>query len=146
MTAITVTAANISANEERGAVLKRYIAGEALTIGQAVYLDSSNPTKAYKAVSDSANHARAVGIVVFAANFYGETTIASGDYATVCVGGPVEGFSGLTNGQPLWVDSTAGGMNDTAPTGGTYQFIVGHAIGYYSLFVDPGTADPVSHA
>ena len=142
MTALTVTAADVSATEERGAIFDRYEAGEALTLGQAVYLNSSN--KAYKAVNDSSAHAKAVGIVTGAPNFYGETTVASGDIATVCVYGPVWGFSSLSSGKDGWVGSTAGQLVDAAPTPNVYQFIVGHAIDDQTFFVDPGTGSPTS--
>src|SRR5919108_6550415 len=112
MTALTVTAANISANDiERGAIIRRYTAGETLTVGNAVYLDSNN--QAFKAKSDSSAHATAVGVAVISANFYGETTINSGDIVGVCVYGPVNGFSGLSQGQPGWVSATAGAIDDT---------------------------------
>lgn len=145
MAALTVTAANVSANSiERGSIVRFYIAGETLTPGQAVYLDSNN--KAWKAKSDSAAHARAVGVVCSTDNFYGETTILAGGTAGVCIYGPVYGFSSLNSGQVGWVTATAGEIGDTAPTGGAWQFQVGHAVDDQTFFVDPGTASPVSAA
>ncbi len=142
MTAITVTAANISASEERGAVLARFTANVDLSVGQAVYLDSSN--KLNKAIADSAAHALAIGIIVFADNFYAESTIKAGNQATVCVYGPVFGFSGLVSGQALYVDkTTAGSLNNAAPTA-AYQYVLGTALGADTIFVAPGTASPVS--
>lgn len=142
MTALTVTAKYVSYDEDRGSIPLRYTAGEALSLGQAVYLDSSN--YAYKAISDSSAHARAVGIVAAAPNFSGETTVASGDIATVVVFGPVYGFSSMTSGQNGWVGATAGGIVDTAPTPNAYQYILGHAVNDQTFFVDPGGSAPAS--
>ena len=144
MTAIAFTAANVSANEERGSVIDRYTTGEVIGLGMAVYLDGSNV--AWKAKSDSSAHANAIGIAAIADNFSAETTIPTGGTVAVVVFGPVQGFTGLVSGEPVWVDSTAGQMNDTAPTGGAYQYVVGHAIDANTILVDPGTTSPVSHA
>lgn len=143
MTVLSVTANNISASEERGAVLIRFVTGEAMSPGQAVYLDSNN--LCWKAKADSAAHARAIGIVVSGPGiFYGETTIPVGGTATICIGGPVFGFSGLSQGLPIYVDkTTAGSLNDAAPTT-AYQFVVGQAEGNDTIFVRPGVGSPVS--
>lgn len=141
MTALTVTPANVSTNDiERGARVLWYTTGEAIALGSAVYLDSSN--LAWNAKADSAAHAAAVGVAALADNFYGETTVPAGGSVGVVVFGPVWGFSGLADGQPGWVGLTAGQIVDTAPTG--YQFQVGHAVDDETFFVDPGTTSPVS--
>ena len=138
-------AQGVSANEERGAQILRFIAGEALAIGQAVYLDANN--KLHPAKADSSLHASAVGIICSTNNFYGETAITSGQWASVCTLGPVQGWQSLIDGEPIWVDAvTAGNMVDTAPTGGAYQFVVGQARGADTINVMPGTTTPVSHA
>ncbi len=95
MTAITLTPGNISCSEERGAVIERYTTGEAISLGMAVYLDSSN--LAWKANADSAAHANAIGLAVIADNFYAETSIPAGGTVAVCVFGPVMGFPALTS-------------------------------------------------
>ena len=145
MTALTLSANDISASEERGAIISQYITAADVILGQAVYLDANNQVSPAKA--DSSAHANAIGIAVIADNFYGETTIKSGGTAGVVVYGPVWGFSGLTSGEQGWVDkTTAGTINDTAPTGGAYQYAVGRAIDSETFFVDPGTTTPLSHA
>jgi hypothetical protein len=142
MTAVTVTASQISASEERGAIIERYVAGVAISLGQSVYLDSSNNAQLSKA--DSSAHAQAVGIAAIPDNFDGETVIQAGGTVAVVVYGPVWGFTGLVPGNPLWVDkTTAGSLNTAAPTG-AYQFQVGHSIDPETFFVDPGTSSPVS--
>ena len=144
MTTITPTAANVSASEERGAVIMRYLSAVDLVVGNAVYLDSSNLL--HKAIGNTTSAAAsAIGIVCSANNFYGETTILAGQWVTVCIGGPVYGFSGLTDGEPLWVDkTTAGALANAAPSGGAYTYIVGNAQGADTIFVHPGTGVPTS--
>lgn len=145
MAQITTTPANASVNDrERGAIVKWYQTGEAMDLLSVIYLDGSN--LAWKAKSDTSAHASAVGIAALADNFYGEKAIASGGWVGVCIYGPVQGFSAMSQGQVGWVGATAGQLVDTAPTGGAYQFQVGHAVDSETFFVDPGTASPVSHA
>lgn len=144
MTALTLTAGNISTDEYRGAVVKWYQTGEDIVLGAAVYLDSNN--LAWNAKSDSSAHANAVGVAAISDNFYGETTVKSGNWVGVTIYGPVWGFSGMSQGQVGWVGSVAGQIVDTAPTGGAYQQQVGHAVDAETFFVDPGTSAPYSHA
>lgn len=144
MAAISVTAANVSANETRGAIIRVYQTGEAINLGQAVYLDSNN--LAWRAKSDSQAHATAVGVAATSDNFYGEKTIQAGGQVGVVVYGPVWGFSGMSQAQAGWVSPTAGQIDDTAPTGGAWQFQIGHAIDDQTFFVDPNPQTPASHA
>jgi|SRR5579859_4513033 len=144
MTALTLVAGNISANFERGAITKWYQAGEAIVLGAAVYLDSNN--LAWNAKSDSQAHATAVGVAAFADNFYGETTVQTGGQVGVVVYGPVWGFSGMSGAEAGWVGATAGQIVDTAPTGGAWQFQVGHAVDDQTFFVDPNPQTPASHS
>ncbi len=149
MTAVLPTAANISASEERGAIIMSYVAAEVISLGMCVYLNASG--QALKGTALTAAGAQVVGVAVVADNFSAETSVAIGGTVLVCVFGPVYGFNGavsggtnLVPGQPLWVDkTTAGSMNTAAPTG-AYQFEVGHSIDATTFFVDPGTASPVS--
>jgi hypothetical protein len=144
MAAISVTAANVSANEVRGAIVRWYQTGEALNVGQAVYLDSNN--LAWRAKADSQAHATAVGVVAFGDNFYGEKSIVSGGQCGVVVYGPMNGFASMSQAQAGWISATAGQIDDTAPTGGAWQFQIGHAIDDQTFFVDPNPQTPASHA
>lgn len=141
--AVTVTGYLLSANEERGAVIMRYQAAEVLNLNNpAVYLNSSN--QLVNAIATSSAAAKAVGLLVVPDNFYGETAIPIGGWAGVCVGGPVQGFAGLTPGSSVFVDKTTpGGIVLTAPTA-AYQYSVGRAIAADTIFVDPGVSSPVS--
>jgi hypothetical protein len=141
--AVTVTGYLLSANEERGAVVKWYQTAEAVDLNHpAVYLNSSG--KVLKAIATSSAASKATGLMVVPDNFYGETAVASGGWVGVCVAGPVQGFSGLTPGAALYVDkTTAGDVTETAPTS-AYQYVVARAIAADTVFVDPGIGSPVS--
>lgn len=143
MTAKLPTASHISFSEERGSIVERYITGEAISLGQAVYLSAG---LAYKAIADSSAHAQAIGTAAGADNFYAETVIPAGGTVAVVVYGPVFGFDGLslTGGEPLYVDKTTAGSYNTAAPTAAYQFIVGHMLDDQTFFVDPGTTVPVS--
>lgn len=142
MSDIALSASKISAYEERGAIFEQYTTAATVTLGQAVYLNSSN--QVLPAIATSAAAAAAIGIAVIAPNFYGETSVASGQTVGVVVYGPVWGFTGLQSGQRGYVSKTAAGtIVTTAPAPG-YQYSVGHAIDGETFFVDPGTAAPVS--
>jgi hypothetical protein len=142
MSAVTITPENISATEERGALVQWYQVAVALTIGDAVRLDSSN--YANPALATSSAGANAIGLAVFAPNAYGETEVAVGEQVGVVTYGPVYGFTGLVSGQPLYIDKTTAGVLNTAAPTSAYQFILGHAVDDDTFFIDPGTATPVS--
>jgi hypothetical protein len=144
MAAIAVTAGNVSASADRGAIFQVYQTGEAITLGSAVYLDASN--QAWNAKSDSSAHATAVGVAVIPDNFYGETSVKAGGQVGVVVYGPVWGFSNMIQAQAGWVGSTPGQIVDTAPTGGAYQFQIGHAVDDQTFFVDPNPQSAASHS
>jgi len=136
MSVISLTAANI--RPLTGAVIRRYVADEALTVGQSVYANTDGEA----GIADgnvSAAKARAVGIAVESYN--GETSIAAGDPVSVVVFGPVGGFSGATPGSYGYVSNTAGSLDTAA---GTYSFILGYFEAADIFFVQPGIDDPTS--
>lgn len=139
----TYVAADISADWDRGAIMNQFAAGVALTIGQAVYVDSNDLLQL--AIASASLTARVIGLVVGSPHFaYGQTTIAAGEFATICVLGPVWGFSALVAGTVYWIDkTTAGALTDTAPTA-AYQFALGRAESSDTFFVYPGVSAPVS--
>jgi|SRR5882724_13287821 len=134
-----------SADYDRGAVILNYVAGGTVSIGDAVYLDDNNQVQ--QAIGSSSKAAHALGIVVGVTNFYAETSEAAGGWVAVCIHGPVFGWTGLIDGQVIYVSKTvAGGMDTTAPTGGVYDYIMGNAIGNDTIFVRPGQTTPASTA
>lgn len=143
MAALSFTAANVSADQNQGAVIRNFEAASAVSVGKPVYVNSDGKI-ALADANVSETEARAVGLVVNSADMHGATDIAAGARASVCVFGPVYGFSGLAEGTYAWVGATAGELVDTAPTGGAYQFIVGQALASDVFFVNPGTSKPAS--
>lgn len=142
MADFTVTPSHVSDDWNRGSVGGEYLTGMALTLGDVVYLDSSNHVQ--RAVDNIASlNSSSIGIVVGAPNLYGETSIASGDWCKVTLYGPVYGFSGFTSGQFGYVSGNAGKLSDTKPSG-AYQYAVGHAVNSDVFFVAPGEVAPTS--
>ncbi len=128
MADIALTSANI--RPLTGAVLRRYVAGAALTVGYAVYIAADGDVEHADANADGLE--QVIGIVV--AGYDGETTIAAGDPVTVCVFGPVSGFSGMTPADTIWLSDTVGLVADAAAT---FDRIVGYAESASVLFVNP---------
>ncbi len=151
--AITLVAADISADQDRGAWIdSTKVAGVSLSIGDVVRLDTNN--KLQKAQAISAANARVYGMVVGGPNTpYGETTIAAGDYPAVCIAGNVfvgpsatvgAGKNALTAGQFLFLsDGTAGGLEDGSSTP-AWNVIVARAEGPDSIYLMPGISAPAS--
>lgn len=144
MTAITAPTTKISADQAKGSVLRNVQLAEAMTLGTdlAVALDSSG--KLVKADANDSSKARAIGILVAGSNLYGETSLPAGSYGTVCVFGPVYGFSSLAEGTYVWVSETAGELDDTAPSSAAYQHIVAQCMSTGILHVMPGISTPTS--
>lgn len=138
MADVTFTAAEISPLREHGAVVLPGRAGGAITVGHLVYLASDGDWERADA-NVSAAVARAQGIAV--ASYDGETTIASGDPVSVCVFGPVAGFSGLTPGGNMYISDTVGRIGDAVAT---YDRIVGFAWNASTIFVSIQQNDPSS--
>ena len=137
MSAISLTAAQIRAMTENGAVVRPYSAAEELTIGNCVYVNTDGDVA--KADANAVASARGIGIVVEGID--SETTIDSGERCSVCVFGPVSGFSGMTPGANAYVSDTAGGLDTAA---GTCSRIMGYAERAGVLFVHPEQNDPSS--
>lgn len=136
MAAITVTPDNV--RPLLGAIIRRGVAGAALSVGDAVYLDTDGTYK--PADRGAANTAAARGIVVSAPD--GALSAAAGDAIDIVVFGPVTGFSGMTPGANVFVGS-AGALDDAAPApaSGEYKFIIGWAEDAETVVVSPYTDD-----
>lgn len=141
MTDVTTVVANAAPGNAQQCQLRNYEAGEALNLLDAVYIDSND--KVQKADADaSLTLAKGIGVVV--ASKDGETTVSLGDRCSVCLGGPVEGFSGATPNATAWVSTIAGGITETAPTGGAYQQALGRFVSSTCLWVNPAMGSPDS--
>ena len=109
--------------------------GEALDLGDAVYLDPSDG-KVYKAYS---NNSRAKANVLGLAK---EAVTGADIQLTVVARGPIAGLSGLTVGLDYFLEND-GNITTTAPSGGgVYSTHVGQALSETQLDVQPG--QPVS--
>jgi len=141
MASISLTSANIRLANAYQCDTTTFVAGAALTVGYAVYIDSNGYVQHADADASEAA-ARAIGIVV--QSFDGETSVASGSVASVCLLGPVEGYSEMSEGEPVYNSKTAGRMDQTAPTAGAYPRAIGYARSTTCIFVNPDTEDPSS--
>lgn len=116
MANLTVTAADV--RPLQGAVTRKATAGEALTVGLAVYISGAtgNIPAVSKADASAVATSDLFGIVVAGApEKNGSTTIASGDIVDVVVWGPVAGVAG-TAGAFTWVSDDAGLLADAVGT------------------------------
>jgi hypothetical protein len=138
MASISLTSASIRPLE--GAIVRNYQAGAAVTVGYAVYLDSNGYVQHADAdASEAASRGR--GIVV--ASKDGETSVSSGDRCSVCVFGPVGGYSGMTPGEPVYVSDTVGRLDQSQPSS-AYRQALGWADSASVIFVNPDVQDPSS--
>lgn len=138
MANITVTSGNVRALQANGAVVRPYIAGSTITIGYLVYIGTDGYVDHADGDVDAAS-ARSIGIAV--ESYDGETSVASGNPVSVCVFGPVSGFSGMTPGANHYVSDTVGRLADAA---GTFSRIMGYAERAGVFFVHPEQNDPAS--
>lgn len=121
MADIAFTAANIRPLVPNGAVLALHKAGGTITVGHLVYVAADGDVEQADANAGTPAQ-QAIGIAI--QSYDGETTITAGNPVSVCVIGPVGGYSGMTPGDILYVSDTVGRIND-AP--GTYTRIIGRA-------------------
>ena len=113
------------------AALVPAIAGEALAVGDAVYIQASDG-RAYKAYNNNSREkANAIGLAK-------ESVANPGDQVTIVVRGPLAGLSGLSVGLDYFLDNN-GVISTTAPTGGgVYSVPIGQAISATQIDVQPG--------
>lgn len=143
MASLTVTAANVSAWQEQGAIIQNFAVGTGgVDVGELVSLDANGAVVKADANSTAAL-ARPIGIVVGTTSLYGETAAAAGAYVSVCVFGPVYGFSSLTEGAYGYLSDTAGDISDAAISPGN-AMVVGYAMRVDTFFVHIGIDEPVS--
>jgi len=118
-----------------GAAFRQMPAGEAVTVGDLVYV--KNDGKVYKADASIAGTAFAVGVVV-AVSTFGKTVAAAGDMVSVQMAGPVAGFT-VTPGARIFVSDTAG---KAANTVGTVEVLFGIGLPDNVLWIMPCLFSP----
>ena len=103
------------------------VAGEALALGEAVYLHTDG--KVYKAINDGSRaEATVFGLVKAAASISAS--------ATMIVRGSCTGMSGLTVGSEYFLDTSGGIATTVTTTSGDYVVNVGQAQSATVLDVD----------
>ncbi len=108
MTDLVITAAQIAALHSQEAEIYSFIAGEAITKGQAVYMDSAG--KVQVADANDSGHQQAIGIAMNKAGAAGVVNVLKR--------GAVAGFT-LTNqafDDPIYLSDTAGIFGDSVGT------------------------------
>jgi hypothetical protein len=142
MAAISITGGLV--RPLNGAIIRRFAAGGTVSVGQAVYVDSSGDVQA--ADADDVTQAQARGVVV-GVGVAGATSASTGQQVDVVTHGPVAlGTSGLTDGAAVYVSPTAGAMDQTIPgTSGDFPFVIGWAESDGVLYVQPQVTVPVAN-
>lgn len=138
MADISATSANIRALIPNGAIVRNFTAGGTVGIGASVYIAADGDVEHADANAGTPAE-QAIGIAV--QSYDGEESIAAGNPVSVCVFGPVSGFSGMTPGDVLYVSNTAGAIAD-AP--GSFSRVIGHAESATVLWVNPEQSDAAS--
>lgn len=140
MADITVTAANVRPLE--GAVVRRGTAGGSGSVGDLVYQASDGDWE--QADADVSASSQARGVVVGVNGQAGATAFVSGDRLDIVRWGPVAWGASMTIPGRVYVSTTAGKGDQTAPaSAGDFPFIVGYAEAANVLFVEPQSSVPV---
>lgn len=142
MADMTVVSANVRALTSHGAVVVPGVAGGTVTIGYAVYQAISDGEWLHADANVSAEVAAVLGIAV--ESFDGEDTVIAGNALSVCVLGPVGGFTDLVSGDVYYLSDTVGRIADAAAT---FDRIVGRGMmlaGQVVLWVDAVASDAAS--
>lgn len=138
---ITVTAADV--RPLPGAVVRRFDAGDTVTAGQAVYIADDGDVEPADADAEASSQARGIAV----ADSDGGTSFSAGDKVDVVVFGPVGGFSSMEEGEPVFVSTTAGALDQTAPaTAGDFPFSIGYAESTAILFVQSQVTEPTENS
>jgi hypothetical protein len=115
---VTVTALDV--RPLPGAVCRNAIAAGVLNLGDIVAMTSTANT--VDQADGNGNHA-VVGIVVAIGN-QGASASVAGDAVSVCLSGPVQGYSGMTPGNLHYLSDTIGRLSTAV---GTAKVLIGIA-------------------
>lgn len=142
MAAIEVTASLV--RPLHGAVVRRFIAGAAVSVGQAVFIASDGLVEPADASAQDSAQARGIVVGVGVA---GQTSASSGQAVDVVTHGPVVlGVTSLDEGDVVYVSATAGAIDQTAPAAqGDYPYIIGWAESSGVVYVQPQMIVPAAN-
>lgn len=121
MTVVVVTSANVRALTSHGAVVIPGKAGATITIGYLVVQEADGDW--VHADANVVGLQTAMGLAV--ESYDGEDTVVEGNAVSVCVAGPVSGFTDLTPAALYYLSDTVGRL-DTAE--GAYDRIIGNGM------------------
>ncbi|MBZ0309064.1 MAG: hypothetical protein K8I82_23570 [Anaerolineae bacterium] len=143
MTAIEVTASLV--RPLHGAVVRRFIAGASVSVGQAVFIASDGLVEPADASAQDSAQARGIVVGVGVA---GQTSASSGQAVDVVTHGPVViGNSSMNEGEVIYISPTAGVIDQTAPAAeGEYPFVVGWAESGTVIYVQPQVIVPTANS
>lgn len=122
MTDMAVVSNSVRALTEYGALVVPGVAAATLTVGYLVYQDS-NGKWTHADANVSATVALVTGVLV--QTFDGEDTVAAGQACSVCIFGPVSGFTALTAGAMYYLSDAVGRLADAFAGAGSFKKIVG---------------------
>lgn len=118
MADMTVVSANVRALTSHGAIVVPGVAGATVTIGYLVYQNSSGLWE--HADANAVGAQTALGMAV--ESYDGEDTVTVNNALSVCLRGPVGGFTDLNEGVLYYLSNTVGRVSDAE---GAYDRIIG---------------------
>lgn len=131
MAAVTPTVVNVRPGYQ--SVVIPVVSGVSASLGDAM------TTGLDGLAAKSANASgKAQGLIVSGSRKATDGSIVAGETIGLCVFGPVEGFSGLTPGRLIYLDSTAGKLSDSG------SVAIGYAMTDTTIFVMPALATAAS--
>lgn len=137
MADVTVTPADV--RPLPGSVVRRFDAGGAIALGDAVYVAADGDVE--KADAGAILTAAVIGICV--GTEHSPTAAAAGEAVDIQLSGPLAGFSSLTPGERLFASAVAGKIADAAPAATNFIFVVGTVISAAVIHIRPYTYDVV---
>lgn len=131
MADITITAADV--RPLPGCIIRRFVAGGTISVGQPVYLSAADTISRADATDVTASFAIGVLVAVMDPATAGQA--ASGEYCDVVLAGPVAGYStNMAHNILLYVDDDAGVISTAT---GTATTIIGIGLSASVMHVHP---------
>lgn len=131
MADVTITAADV--RPLPGCIIRRFVAGGTIGVGQPVYLSAADTISA--ADGSTAATSFAIGVLVAVMDPATAGQAASGEYCDVVLEGPVAGYStNMAHNAMFYVDDDAGVI---ATSAGTKDTIIGIGLSASVLHVHP---------
>ena len=131
MADVTITAADV--RPLPGCIIRRFVAGGTISVGEPVYLSAADTVS--RADADATSTSFAIGVMVAVMNPATAGQAASGEYVDVVLKGPVAGYStNMAHNILLYVDDDAGVISTAT---GTRTTVIGTGLSASVLMVSP---------